>query len=363
MLGATHNYRYTYFIPNVYGSYQQDVYYDKIAYTGNGKVTLKNAQYSTPNTISFRDMEVIIDGGNYTGSPAVTGNNVTVKRGTFTDNAGTSTFIVDPDSEATVTTSGDKTITTVKLSNPPIIIDWDNCPGLDIDLSAPTIEVLRNPTDARTPTDKVTLTIRATDPNGNDDPKPISINGGAFQASPATYTVTENQIVSIVARDANGNVREYQATISNIDSYAPEVTGFTQSTEAWTKDPVRVYCNATDDVKLHLTPYKFEFHPNSGAATVTTDWQADRSYQVTENGTLYCYVRDSLGKETKSDAYYVRNIDTVAPTATYTLSPPTGEKASPGAGVTIDLTLVNTGDPITQDSSAMATAAVKWGTH
>ena len=306
--------------------------------------------------------EVVIDGGTYSGSPAVSGSNITVKRGTFTDTSGTSQFLIDPDSESTVTTDGGKTITTVKLSNPPIIIDWDDFPGidLDIDLSAPTIEVIRNPSDSRTPTNKVTLTIRCQDPNGADDPLPLSINGGAFQASPATYTVTENQVVSIVARDANGNVREYQATISNIDAYAPEVTGFTQSTESWTKDPVRVYCNATDDVKLHLTPYKFEFHPNSGAATVTTAWQADRSYQVTENGTLYCYVRDSLGKETKSDPYYIRNIDNVAPTATYTISPPEGTKASPTEGVTIELSVINTGDPVTEDGSALATAMVKW---
>lgn len=309
-----------------------------------------------------RNATVTIDGGTYTGSPAVSGNSIIVKRGVFTDYGGVSQFIVDIDSEIKVETVGNTTITTVKLSNPPIIIDWGDFPGLDldIDLSAPTIEVIRNPADSRTPTNKVTLTIRCQDPNGEDDPLPLSINGGAFQASPATFVATENQTVSIVARDANGNVREYQAIISNIDAAAPEITGFTQSTENWTKGPVRVYCNATDDVKMHLTPYKFEFHPNSGGAVVTTDWQADRSYQATENGTLYCYVRDSLGKTTKSDPYMVRNIDTIAPTATYTISPPEGVKASPTTGVTVELNVINTGDPVTDDASSLATDLVKW---
>lgn len=324
--------------------------------------TTSNLKLTTSTNPLMGAPEVIIDGGTYTGAPAVSGSNITVKRGTFTDTSGTSQFLIDPDSEATVSTSGNKTVTVVKLTNPPIIIDWEDFPGLDlnVDLAAPTIEVIRTPADSRTPTDKVTLTIHTEDPNGNDHELPISINGGAFQASPATFTATENQIVSIVARDNQGNVREYQVNITNIDANAPEVTGFTQSTEVWTKDPVRVYCNATDDVKLDLTPYKFEFQPFSGGSTVTTDWQADRSFQVTENGTLYCYVRDSLGKETKSDPYYIRNIDKIAPTATYELSPPDGTKASPNEGVVIELTLVNTGDPVTEDGSALATTAVKW---
>ena len=44
----------------------------------------------------------------------------------------TSNFVIDPDSEASIVVSGDKTITTVKLSNPPVIIDWGDFPGLDL---------------------------------------------------------------------------------------------------------------------------------------------------------------------------------------------------------------------------------------
>ena len=312
----------------------------------------------------FGSTSVTIDGGTYKGSPAVNGSNVTVKKGTFTDIGGTtSTYLIDPESEVSnVTTSGDQTITTVKLSNPPIIIDWEDFPGidLDIDLSAPVIEVIRNPASLTTPTRQVTLTVKATDPNGADSPTPISINGGAFQANNATYTVTENQTVSIVARDNNGNIREYNVVINNIDSQAPEVLGFTQSNSEWTKDPVRVYINATDDVKLNLTPYKYTFTPNDGSAATTTGWVSSRSFLATKSGTLTVAVRDTLGQETTSDPYYIRNIDNIAPTATYEISPPSGTVASASDGVTISLNIQNTADPVTYEASALSELAVRW---
>ena len=108
-------------------------------YPGNqlidlSSVELKNLTVSGPTLKlpATSNARVVIDGGSYQGSPAVTGAGIIVKRGTFTDLIGNSLFIVDADSEATVTTSGDKTITTVKLSNPPVIIDWGDFPGLDL---------------------------------------------------------------------------------------------------------------------------------------------------------------------------------------------------------------------------------------
>lgn len=339
-------------------------------WAGSGTVTLKNCQLTSvregtrlPVINNGGSGGVIINGGTYTGCTAFKGSNIVVNKGTIVDiGAKTSGFIVGEDSEASTSVVDNKTITTVKLSNPPIIIDWGDFPGidLDIDLAPPIIEVVRTPAGTTTPTDKVTLTIRAKDSNGHDDPKPISINGGEFQASPCTYTVTENQIVSIIARDANGNTRSYDVNISNIDTEAPEIIGYKQSTVEWTKTPVKVTVEAQDDIKLHATAYKFEFHPNGGSA-VSTQWQSLRSYDVPSNGVLYCYVRDAMGKETKSDGWEITNIDLTPPTFTYSLEPKAGVLVSPAQGVTINISIQNIGDSVTQNASKLSDTPIKWG--
>ena len=334
-------------------------------------ITLKNCSsnnqtfdsaYHPLLPVGVSGTKVTIDGGYYIGSPAVSnGYNVTVKKGTFVDTGNTlSSFMVDPDSEVSSITQGDGIKTTVvKESNPPINIDWGEFPMPD--MTAPIISVTRNPASTTEPTDSVTLTINVDDPNGNNHEKPISINGGAWQANGAKYTVTENQTVSIVARDSEGNIREYNVNITNIDEKAPEVTGWTQSTDAWTSDPVRVYVEAVDDVKLADAPYKFTFTPDQpgSTSTATGSWQSNRFVEVTGNGTVNVTVMDATGKQS-TDSYYVRNIDLTAPTATYTISPPEDIKASPSTGVTIELHPQNTGDPITQDGADMASNWIKW---
>ena len=325
-----------------------------------------NVKGVTSNAVAnFADTKLLLDGGNYSGSPALITTLGRVKRGTFVDAANTASNIVPhEDSEITSKETNAQGITTtvVKLSNPPIIIDWEDFPGieLDVDLAPPVIEVIRDPADARNPTTQVTLTVNAMDPNGNDDPKPISINGGPFVESGATYTVTENQVVTIAARDANGNVRDYQVNISNIDAGKPEIVGFKQSNNDWTKDPVRVYVEAVDDVKLAPAPYRFTFVPNSTGTAVVGEWQSDRSYQVTENGRLVVEVKDMLGNIATSDPYEVRNIDKIAPAGVVSSNPPAGTQAGPKDGVLVMVNVTNTGDPVTGDASPLATTLVRW---
>ncbi len=71
-----------------------------------------------------------INGGTYVGQPAVSSNSLVINKATLTDKGGShSTFVMGDDSESSVTTSESQTITTVKLSNPPVIIDWADFPG------------------------------------------------------------------------------------------------------------------------------------------------------------------------------------------------------------------------------------------
>ena len=312
---------------------------------------------------------VIIEGGNYTGNPAITGDNITVKKGVFTDQRGTqSSFIVDADSEASIQKDGNTTITTVKLSNPPIIIDWDDFPfddfwaGLELDLSAPVISVKRSVAD-NIPTDKVVLTITAKDPDGHDAAKPISINGEEFVASPATYTVTENQAVNISAVDAKGNMRSYIVYIENIDEEAPPIYGITQSSTTWTSQPVMLTANAEDDIKLADMAYNWTLNPTDGSAPVTTGWQSAKTFRVAKSGYVTLQVKDAMGKISTLDNYLVDNIDYIAPTAQVTYSATSDNPVSSEIGVTVHVNIVDVVDPVTQNSSGLSSAPVMWDSN
>lgn len=335
--------------------------YAQYGWTGESITALKNC---TSNGVTLM-APVTIDGGSYSGSPAINSSQCVINKGTLTDLDGTSSvFLVGDESESNSVTADGKTITTVKLSNPPVIIDWSDFPGIDIDidLNAPTIEVIRNPASTITPTNQVELTVRASDPDGHDSPTPISINGAAFVASPAYYTVTDNQAVTVVARDANGNTRQYIVNVENIDKEPPQFLGFTQSNVQWTKNPVVVTVQATDDVKMHETPYRWEFRSNVTGKTTTGDWTASRTFRATENGTLRCQFRDALGKTSWSEEYYITNIDKIAPTATITYSVSESERVSGDTGVTVQVNIIDIPDAVTSDSSGIHNQPVMWDT-
>ena len=334
----------------------------------DGDVVFKSCNFQTSISSQYA---ATVNSGSFQGSPALNAPKFNVKKGTFTDISGTSTFLVDEESTAERATVSGYAVTTVKLTNPPIIIDWSDF-DLDIDLAAPIIEVLRVPADTHTPVtaaEGVKLSIRAYDAKatvGELEPR-ISINGGPYYTGQVEYTATENQIVSVVAIDGNGNTREYQVNIGNIDSEAPTAKEMTLGTDSWTKDPVRVTVTATDDVKLHSTAYRFTFLSTADEKAGKTfdnptfkgDWQADKAYRVPDSGTVWVEVRDSLGQITTSDPFYVNNIDLIAPTATVQLSPATG-KVSPKTGVTVTINPVNTGDPKNGDASPLASSLVRW---
>ena len=81
-----------------------------------------------------------INGGQYKGAPAIGGSGCTISKGILIDTAGTSSYILADGSVADISTDNQgNTVISVKLENPPIVIDWGEFPGinLDIDMSAP----------------------------------------------------------------------------------------------------------------------------------------------------------------------------------------------------------------------------------
>lgn len=327
-----------------------------------GGIVLKGCTSSASMSLSS---QYTIESGTYTGAPAVTGY-PNIKKGILRNSGGTkSQYTVDIDSYEEISKQGDYEVVMIREINPPVIIDWDDFPIDDIlnglDLAAPVITVTREPSSTLEPTDKVTLTIKATDPNGHDHATPISINGGDYVASPATYVVTENQAVSIVAQDTFGNVREMVVNINNIDTEVPTITNISQNTDKWTRDSVKLTVTAQDDVKLHNTSaYHYQFTPNNKSVqSIDSGWVASRFFTVPDAGTVTVTVRDSLGKESTPEVYNVVNIDKIAPTATYKVTP-SDEKVSTKDGVLVSLSFVDTADSVTNESSGMHTAAVRW---
>ena len=84
---------------------------DPIPWTGTGIVpgetgyiwTFKNWLLPAGGTI-YASNKVTINGGQYTGSPALSSMNITVNKGVITDTEGTSVFTLGEDSDAQVTT-------------------------------------------------------------------------------------------------------------------------------------------------------------------------------------------------------------------------------------------------------------------
>lgn len=288
----------------------------------------------------------------------------------ITDLAVTPRVYSSSDTGGSVLLSGATTsfILSIERSDDSIVIDWSDFPGIELpemDFAAPVITVTRSPSSVTEAASSVTLTIKASDPNGHDDPLPISINGQDYVASPATYRVTENQAISVIAKDTFGNVREYTVNVDNIDSEAPVITNVQQSSETWTNGNVKLTVTASDDVKLHKTSaYKYEFtpnNPNSSAGSSNTGWVSSRFFTVPDAGTVKITVRDSLGKESTPEVYNVVNIDKIAPTATYELA--TTDKVSVDDGVLVSLKINDVADPVTQESSGLSVNCVKWDTN
>ena len=232
------------------------------------------------------------------------------------------------------------------------------------DYHGPIITVVREPQDADTPTTWVRLIITAVDLEGNDVEKPLQVEGETeWHASPYTYTVTEPGLVTIVARDAYGNTREFLVNVTNLDVESPAGVTLTPSTTAWTQGPVTVTAYATDDQGLHAQAYRWGFKANEpGSTMVWGSWTASNTYDVTRAGIVQVEVRDSLENNAFSAPLPVYNIDTIAPgldkNVPYEVSE-TGTVAA-STGVTISLNLLDIVDPVTGVSSGLSNTPIRW---
>ena len=244
-----------------------------------------------------------------------------------------------------------------------LFASWKAIVEIDFDLSAPIITVTRDPVDIDDPTSQVVLTITATDPEGNDHELPLQIEGETvWHASPYVITVDRSKEITIVARDTEDNTRQFVVDVNNVDTQPPTIEAITSNVQGWTKDPATLTVTATDDIKLHATPYQWEFTPNSTGKEVLGQWTSIRTFTAAEAGKVRVQVRDAVGNATWSDYFYVNNVDTIAPdlnsTNPYTLD--TEETVPASRGVTVTLNIQDVADSVTGLSSGLAPDPIKW---
>ena len=232
-----------------------------------------------------------------------------------------------------------------------------------VDVVAPIITVTRNPADINTPVGEVSLTITAVDPQGNDHDLPLQIEGDTeWHPSPWTITVDKSKQITIVARDTEGNVREFVVDVNNVDTLPPAIVGLSSNVKGWTKNPVTITATVHDDQKLAALPYQWEFTPNSTGTASLGQWTSVNTLSVAEAGKVRVQVRDTVGNAVWSDYFEVNNIDTIAPQLStespYTLD--TTEMVPADRGVTITLNIRDIPDPVTGLSSGLSPDPIKW---
>jgi len=351
---------------------------------------------SISGSVSGTDSEGNPVGGTVTGT--ITGGSVTVTgtvngNQTISGNIGVSGTIDIGNFKSDLKAAVIDALNTGKLK-----IDWSlfaqTFPnGLDVDwskfskyTSEPTINITRS-VSADTPVsaDKgVELTITAKDTNKTDGEgnMTVIIDGVKYEGSGDTVTqkitVNTNRTVTVVAIDGNGNSKNYDVEIGNIDEEGPKVDSITASRENWTKDPVDVVIKATDDQKLADKAYRWFFqstteqgdgqptkpanyYPIDGVEYDSDGWCTNTSFPAPDSGNVWCEVKDATGQITLSPPCYVRCIDKIAPqVAGHQLDPPDGEMAAPGDGVTVTIDIDNVGDPASKDASPLASLMVQW---
>lgn len=181
-----------------------------------------------------------------------------------------------------------------------------------IDREAPVITI--EPLDNTWTKDAVTISYSATD-NSNDTiryavSKNADLNANQIVGTLTSYSVSENGIYYVYAKDLAGNIAKEKVVIGQIDREAPVLT-VNPIPDEWTKGPVIISYSATDDSNDTIT-YAVSDKDNLAAGEITS---TETSYTVTQNGTYYVYAKDLAGNIAKKKVV-IAKIDKEAPVIT-----------------------------------------------
>ena len=234
------------------------------------------------------------------------------------------------------TTTSEKTITVTDLKNNYIIVarlydgtNYTKYASVQVqDTTAPTVTVVKEPTDWTDNTVKLTITATDTE-SGLSEDGAYSFDGGTTWQTSTSKTYTENTSgIVIKVRDIAGNINTYDTiNISNIDKTGPEFEITTKSTSS----TVTVNVDGTTDSGVGLeeiTTYNYYIATSeAGLATAekTTDTTTNKTSSKTYTGltqgiTYYIKVEvsDKLGNVTSK----IVTVETGSIATDFTISDP-----------------------------------------
>ncbi len=294
-----------------------------ISGTGSTKVYIdKTAPYApyivTNQTWSKENVSVAISGSDgFSGSG--------IQKSQYSMDGGTSW--TDYSSSLTVSTPGTTTITARSIDNA------GNYSGTEkvivrIDKSSPTIEsVTGNPSEwVFAP---VTLVVNASDTGGSGLDVYSFDNGANWQATNSKSYFSNQGGIIIKVKDIAGNISGAYETINitNIDLNYPTYTGITGNPSSWQSTDVTLTINNAADAGSGLAslPYSFD-----GGVT----WQESNQKTFSSNSEPAIWIRDAVGRTTKTGTIIISKIDKKAP-QDFTVSPSTSSATNGDVVLTI----------------------------
>lgn len=211
--------------------------------------------------------------------------------------------------------------------------------------------------------------VKDLQPDGSDgcglDDNAFSYDGGVTWCNEDTHFFTDNGDYSAMIRDKLGNTTTIEFTIDNIDHEAPNVRYDYDKTKNLLKTELTVEADdilsdMREGVGLDELPFSYD-----GGIT----WTEKTKLPISSNQIILLRVRDKLGNTFEADID-IDNLDTYAPTVTYTLYPDywtnknveiwldardINDDGSDGIGLPDDCYSYNNGESWTDEDEMLAT--------
>lgn len=183
----------------------------------------------------------------------------------------------------------------------------------NIDRTGPVLtEIQKSETDWTNQAVTVTIEGRDVQEDGTQGcgmaELPYSYDGGASFTAENSFTVSDNDCITVIMQDKLGNRGQGEVAVTNIDRMPPQVTGVGFAEEGWQREQITIHIEAEDaegGCGLHTEAYSLDGET----------WQPRPDFVLTENGDYTAYVRDALGNRTEF-AFSVDMLDRTPPSIT-----------------------------------------------
>lgn len=157
--------------------------------------------------------------------------------------------------------------------------------------------------------DSITITANSTDADSGVSEYSFSNAEGTYnwsEKNSATYDKSET--IYVYSKDAAGNISNVSTSIIKIDKLPPTDSVVKGNSKEWVNSVTLTVDNSQDEVSgLNPQAYSFSKVENE------YEWQESNSKTITENGTVYVYVRDKADNILLVDTVVIDKIDRSRP--------------------------------------------------